>query len=59
MILTILERSADQQINFTDKSDPEEIMKALVSAKEHLSALGNLLKQGLITRKRCDKLVKI
>ena len=28
MILTILERSADQQINFTDKSDPEDIMKA-------------------------------
>ncbi|HAQ1068162.1 TPA: DNA-binding protein, partial [Enterococcus faecium] len=46
MILTILERSADQQINFTDKSDPEEIMKAFgISKGAFKRALGNLLKQ--------------
>ncbi|WP_142427468.1 CvfB family protein [Enterococcus durans] len=49
MILTIIERSADQQINFTDKSDPEEIMKAFgISKGAFKRALGNLLKQGLI-----------
>ena len=60
MILTILERSADQQINFTDKSDPEEIMKAFgISKGAFKRALGNLLKQGLITQENgVTKLVK-
>ena len=60
MILTILERSADQQINFTDKSDPEEIMKAFgISKGAFKRALGNLLKQGLIKQENgVTKLVK-
>ncbi len=49
MILTILERSADQQIAFTDKSDPDEIMRAFgISKGAFKRAIGNLLKQGLI-----------
>ena len=56
----ILERSADQQINFTDKSDPEDIMKAFgISKGAFKRALGNLLKQGLIKQENgVTKLVK-
>lgn len=49
MILTIIERSADEQIYFTDKSDPEDIMKTFgISKGAFKRAIGNLLKQGLV-----------
>jgi predicted RNA-binding protein (virulence factor B family) len=51
MILTILERSKDQQIGLTDKSDPEEILQAFgISKGAFKRALGNLMKQGLISQ---------
>lgn len=49
MILTILERSAEKQLPFTDKSDPEDIMKTFgISKGAFKRAMGNLMKQGLI-----------
>lgn len=51
MILTFLERSAEHQIPFTDKSKPEEIMQTFgISKAQFKRAIGNLLKQGKITQ---------
>lgn len=52
MILTFLERSATNEIPFTDKSDPEEIAQTFgISKGQFKRALGNLLKQRLIEQK--------
>lgn len=52
MILTILERSPEGRIPYTDKSAPEEIMQAFgISKGQFKRALGNLLKQRKIIQK--------
>lgn len=49
MILTFLERAADHQIPYTDKSDPEEIKRMFgISKGQFKRAIGNLMKQRLI-----------
>ncbi len=52
MILTFLERAADHQIPYTDKSTPEEILQTFgISKGQFKRALGNLFKQRLIEQK--------
>jgi uncharacterized protein len=52
MILTFLERAADHQIPYTDKSTPEEILQTFgISKGQFKRAIGNLFKQRLIEQK--------
>lgn len=51
MILTFLERSPEQEIPFTDKSTPEEIMQTFgISKGQFKRALGSLLKHRLVVQ---------
>lgn len=60
MILTFLERAADHQIPYTDKSTPEEILQTFgISKGQFKRAVGNLFKQRLIEQKDgVTKLIK-
>ncbi|KPG69310.1 CvfB family protein [Enterococcus sp. RIT-PI-f] len=60
MILTFLERAADHQIPYTDKSTPEEILQTFgISKGQFKRAIGNLFKQRLIEQKDgVTKLIK-
>ncbi|ALS00699.1 DNA-binding protein [Enterococcus silesiacus] len=59
MLLTFLERAADHQIPFTDKSNPEEIKQTFgISKAQFKRAIGNLLKQGKIIQKDGFTLLK-
>jgi Uncharacterized protein conserved in bacteria len=52
MIVAFLERAPENQMNYTDKSDPEEIKQMFgISKGQFKRALGNLMKQRLIEQK--------
>ncbi|MDR2464996.1 MAG: DNA-binding protein [Streptococcaceae bacterium] len=52
MLLTVLEKSAEGKIPFTDKSTPEEIKNTFgISKGQFKRAIGNLLKQNKIEQK--------
>lgn len=52
MLLAFLTRAPENQMNYTDKSDPEEIKKMFgISKGQFKRAIGNLMKQRLIEQK--------
>ena len=52
MILAFLTRAPEHQMNYTDKSAPEDIQKMFgISKGQFKRALGNLMKQRLIEQK--------
>ncbi|GGI66750.1 S1 RNA-binding domain-containing protein [Enterococcus alcedinis] len=52
MVLAFLTRAPENQMNYTDKSNPEEIQKMFgISKGQFKRALGNLMKQRLIEQK--------
>ena len=49
MLLAFLNRAPENQMNYTDKSDPEEIQKMFgISKGQFKRAMGNLMKQRLV-----------
>ncbi|MGX7197101.1 CvfB family protein [Enterococcus olivae] len=60
MIIAFLERAPENQMNYTDKSSPEEIKQMFgISKGQFKRALGNLMKQRLIEQKDgITKLIK-